>query len=303
VNAVHVPQLVLISRRVHVAVQQALQHVQECRIILGNLKFVLWLQPKGDCCALPPRRLVLLLLSRKRLRSIVHCSKAIAENCVETDEVIPVAVGVEQRVSLVLDGETNESQTNCQRIPRLRRFKSPRATETCELKLNSIDEMCWRWRNVNYAIAVRTSIFILLISVFTHPLLALHPVLLLRGHFDARATLFLPTQSIEARKSPRKCQPQSEVPLTSHHSSSDPAENVLSETRHVSFRCESEQEKQLRAKNKPEHIYFYAVFWPVGDSRAATKSQTCFDFSSFLSLSFSPHLARLFFLHKNIGAM
>jgi hypothetical protein len=105
VNAVHVPQLVLISRRVHVAVQQALQHVQECRIILGNLKFVLWFQPKGDCCALSSRRLVLLLFSRKRLRSIVHRSEAIAENCVETNEVIPVAVGVEQRVSLVLVGK------------------------------------------------------------------------------------------------------------------------------------------------------------------------------------------------------
>lgn len=102
VNAVHVTELVLVRCRIHVAIQQTLQHIQESWIVIRDLMLVLWLQPECDCSTFTSRRFVLFFFGRQDLRSVVHGSQAITENGVQSNEVVPVAVGEEERVCFVL---------------------------------------------------------------------------------------------------------------------------------------------------------------------------------------------------------
>lgn len=101
-NAVHVTKLIFVCRGVHVAVEQALQHLQEGVVILGDFTVVLRLESQRNGRTLTTRRLVLLLLGRQDLRPLVHVPETFAEDGVQSHEVIPVAVGEEQGVCLVL---------------------------------------------------------------------------------------------------------------------------------------------------------------------------------------------------------
>lgn len=101
-NPVHVAELVLVGRSVHVSVQKTLQHVEKLVIILVNLELVLRLESQSDGGTLASRGLVLLFLLGEDLRALVHRSQALAEDGVQSHEVIPIAVAEEELVGLVL---------------------------------------------------------------------------------------------------------------------------------------------------------------------------------------------------------